>query len=524
MHSIFTFSLLFALTGSIPSILSATKPSHIGETRQLMLDRSIIDNLDGASLRQGIPSSGGVILRSEKPWEGDAFYIFVIFYHDGYYRMIYRGVDTRTDSETYYLCLALSKDGIQWERPVLGLFEFDGNKNNNIIADEDGNALYVSYAFYDPRPETPENARIKAVRMLDGDRTAGGTGKGLQAQFYGSPDGRKFKKLELSADLKSDRINAFDGGSIFWSDVEQLFVGYFRWWDENPEPHARLLNDWMIVRPGVRSVFRSVSTDLRSWSKPIPMTFGGTPREHIYENSTYPYFRAPHLYIALANRFNPGRRALTLEEEKALEIRSLPRSNGEGRYTFASDANDLFLMTTTANMFEYDRPFMEAFMRPGQNIGNWSSRCNYPPMSGGTIQTGPKELSFYVSRQHLQKANHIERMSLRLDGFVSVNAPYAGGEMVTVPIIFEGDHLEANFSTSGAGEIRVELQDENGKPLPGYGLEDCDLIIGDRIDGLVRWHGQASVGAYAGKPVRLRFQMVDADLYSFRFKGSGVSN
>lgn len=112
---------------------------------------------------------------------------------------------------------------------------------------------------------------------------------------------------------------------------------------------------------------------------------------------------------------------------------------------------------------------------------------------------------------------------MRTDGFASVNAPYAGGTLVTVPFTFSGDHLELNYSTSGAGEIRVELQDESGQPLSGYSLADCDVLIGDRIAGTVSWRGQQSVARYMAKPVRLHFQMVDADLYSFRFPGAAAT-
>ncbi len=127
--------------------------------------------------------------------------------------------------------------------------------------------------------------------------------------------------------------------------------------------------------------------------------------------------------------------------------------------------------------------------------------------------------SFYVNRRHLQKANHIQRISLRTDGFVSVNASYAGGEMTTVPFTSSGDRLELNYAMSAAGEIRVELQDASGSALPGFSLEDCDPLIGDRIDGAVSWRGRRSLAAYAAKAVRLRFAMSDADLYSFRFPG-----
>ncbi|MBS0631983.1 MAG: hypothetical protein JSS11_08730 [Verrucomicrobia bacterium] len=497
----------------------------IADARQLLLDTSLIESYSGkAQPRLGMVIPREVAFRSDQPWEGDAFAISSIYQIDGVYHMLYRGRNTSVTTEgadDSYLCLATSKDGITWEKPALGLVEFQGSKANNIVAYENGHSVPMCFTFYDPRLGVPPNERVKAIDMRDGDRRAGQEGKGLRAQVLGSADGRVWRELPVHADLKSDVVNAFDGGSVSWSEEEQQFVGYFRWWDTQPKANPRLLYDWMIGRPGVRTVFRSVSKDLTSWSQPQPITYGDTPREHIYEACAFHYDRAPGLYVILGARFNPGRRALSLEEERALDITRLKGNKNAPTYTFASDANDIVLLSTKPGSTEFARPFMEAFVRPGTDLGNWGSRSNYPSLSGGLISTGPAEISFYITRNHLQKTNHIQRMSLRTDGFVSINAPYAGGDAVTVPVTFTGDHLELNFSTSGAGEVRVELQDAAGKPLPGFSLEDCDVLIGDRIAGVVSWHGQQSLARYIGKAVRLRFVLVDADVYAFQFPSPG---
>lgn len=521
MRSLTRSLRLAGLTCVLSALSLPADPVRLDSDLQLIADRSIIAQLSGgATLRLGQPVEREIVLKSEKPWEGTAFFVSTVYQHQGLWHMLYRGIDETTGNEeasSIFLCLAISKDGIQWDRPELGLLDFKGSKANNITVNADGTPRTFLFTFYDPRPGIPENERVKGIDMRDGERRAGGAGKGLRAQILGSADGRVWRDLGIGADLKSDWPNAFDGGSVFWSDVEQQFVGYFRWWDTEPKAHDRLLFDWMIGRPGVRTVFRSVSKDLKSWSAPEPMSFGDTPSEHLYEVPTVPYFRNPKLYVSLAGRFNPGRRALTLEEERALAIRTFPGNKNVPTYTFASDANDLVFLTTKPGMLAYDRPFMEAFLRPGSELGNWGSRSNYAPLSGGIIPTGPVEISFFVSRHHLQKTNHIQRVSLRTDGFVSLNGPYAGGEMLTVPFTYTGDHLALNFATSGAGEVRVEIQDADGKPLPGLSLEDCDPLIGDRIAGTVSWRGQTSLARYVAKPIRLRFQIVDADVYSFRF-------
>ena len=64
----------------------------------------------------------------------------------------------------------------------------------------------------------------------------------------------------------------------------------------------------------------------------------------------------------------------------------------------------------------------------------------------------------------------------------------------------------------------LELLDEAGKALPGYAAGDCQKIIGNEIRRVVSWGGKDNVSALAGKPVRLRFRITDADLYSLRFE------
>ena len=128
-------------------------------------------------------------------------------------------------------------------------------------------------------------------------------------------------------------------------------------------------------------------------------------------------------------------------------------------------------------------------------------------------------MSLYVNRDYGQRNAYLERMTLRLDGFSSLNAPYAGGEMTTKPFTFAGDELEINYATSAGGSIRVELQDEEGVPIPGYAAADCNELIGAEIERVVAWQGRSAVGSLAGKTARLRYVMKDADVYSFRFRG-----
>jgi hypothetical protein len=92
------------------------------------------------------------------------------------------------------------------------------------------------------------------------------------------------------------------------------------------------------------------------------------------------------------------------------------------------------------------------------------------------------------------------------------------GEMLTRPLVFEGSELVMNYSTSAAGSVQVELQDSQGIPLPGFSLADSEVMYGDSLGQPMLWQGNPDLGAMAGTPVRLRFVVKDADLYSLRFR------
>ena len=163
----------------------------------------------------------------------------------------------------------------------------------------------------------------------------------------------------------------------------------------------------------------------------------------------------------------------------------------------------------------YQRTFLEGFIRPGLDAGNWASRAGLTAL--GIVQTGPGEMSLYKQAHYAQPTCELVRHSLRLDGLASVHAPYRGGELVTHPLVYEGRRLLLNVATGAAGWIRVEVQDAAGKPLPGLAMEDGIEIGGDDVAREARWKDAGAMARHAGRPVRLRFLMKDADLYALRF-------
>jgi len=127
-------------------------------------------------------------------------------------------------------------------------------------------------------------------------------------------------------------------------------------------------------------------------------------------------------------------------------------------------------------------------------------------------------MSVYVNQDYAQPTGHLHRYSMRLDGFTSIQAPYKGGTVLTKTFTFSGNELEVNFSTSAGGEIRVEIQDETGNPVPGFSLEESLPLIGNQTAETVSWKSSNSLAQLASRPVRLRLFMKEANLYSFQFR------
>ena len=147
------------------------------------------------------------------------------------------------------------------------------------------------------------------------------------------------------------------------------------------------------------------------------------------------------------------------------------------------------------------------------NFTAWGLIETPSPLDGA-----PAEISLFSTEGYYRgPATRLRRYTLRKDGFVSVRGTYKGGELTTRPLRFEGARLEINFSTSAPGSVRVELQDADGKPFAGYTLDDCQEQFGDELDRTVSWKGGADVSELSGQPVRLRFALKDADVYSFQF-------
>jgi hypothetical protein len=450
---------------------------NIGSNRELFVDDYLIDKIDNLIFYLHNPIEKGKVISFDKPWEGSFTAYTTVLNDNGLYRLYYRGEIASRNIET--TCYAESQDGITWSKPSLGIYEIVGSKENNVILTFDPPFSHNFSPFIDTKPGIPESQKYKAI--------AGKEETGLFG--FSSPDGIHWQKLQDSAIISK---GGFDSQNVaFWSASEENYICYFRSWKKVDTIHYR-------------TVSRTTSKDFIHWTEPQHMDFGNAPLEQIYTNQTHPYFRAPQIYIALAARFVLGCNVLTNEEANLIKVN--PK--------YANDCSDVIFMTSRGGNI-YNRQFLDAFITPGIGYENWVSRTNYPALN--IVQTGNSEMSLYVNKNYAQPTAFLSRYTLRLDGFVSLRAPYEGGEFITKPISFKGNNLIINYATSAVGSIQVELQNLDGKPISGYTFEESDIIIGNEINHIVSWKGQENLSKFSREPIRIKFKMKDTDLFSIWF-------
>jgi len=474
----------------------AGDPITVGSVRQLFIDNYLVDRMDGAALKLHPPVSTETVLEPDSPWEGQTLAYPSVLKDGDRYRLYYRASGPPLDApatiaagdqkqmEWSYTALAESRDGIRWTKPKLGLVDFKGSRQNNLVWPTQGNEGRDLIPFLDSNPAASPNERYKALAAL--------TTVSLGA--VASPDGMHWHAMRKEPVIANLPLNPMmdPPNHAFWDTEQKQYVAYLRGW----------------IHDRIRSIRRCTSKDFLNWSVPEYIDMG-SEIEHLYTNMATPYERAPGIYFMFAKRFVPWRKFFP-----------------DWPYWGLSE----IVLLASRDGTHFPRTFMEPFVRPGLDPLNWHERALI--MAKGILQTSPTEMSLYHFEHYRTKAVRLRRDVLRPDGFISVHAPYPGGEFTTKPLIFKGKNLQINYSTSVAGGIRVEVQNEGGQPIPAFRLDEAEEIFGDevnrgvtwRIDQQIRQQGghrylvrASDLSELAGRPIRLRFVMKMADLYSFRF-------
>lgn len=494
--------------------------TEIGSRRELFVDDALVERLGApATLRLHSPQIREIALVHDKPWEGSGSGYHSIFKDGDVYRMYYKAWQLTvtpgkvgTDEHPLYCCYAESPDGIHWRKPELGLHEFQGSKANNIVlvSTQAGKLDYDAghpAVFRDTNPQAAPDARYKAFLRSR-------TPRGLLA--FKSPDGLHWSPM---SDTPVITDGAFDSQNLaFWDETRGEYRAYWRYFDGGTAASPFT---------GVRAIRTAVSQDFLHWTHQADLLYPGSPPEHLYTNQIQPYFRAPHLFVGFPVRYidrgwSESMRALPEREHREYRA-SAKGSGGATRYGTAI-TEGLFMSSRDGVTFQR---WNEAFLRPGiERPGTWNYGHQYAGWqlvpTKSDLEGAPDELSLYTVESYWTgDSSVLRRYTLRMDGFVSLHAPMSGGELVTRPIRFRGDELVLNFSSSAAGAVQVELQDPAGRPYPGFALADCPPMFGDTLERAVTWTSGRAVSALAGRPVRLRFVLADADVYAFQFRSAG---
>ena len=481
-----SYALTLCLTAWVGFRMEVSaQPIDIGSRLELLVDDALIDETAGAQLVMHRPVEREVAIVFDEPWEGNNCGYVTVFRDGDLYRMYYRGKQLNWTSgelsvpHPEFYCYAESTDGIRWTKPTLGLVEFEGSTDNNIILA--GLGCHNFAPCMDANPSCSADERYKAL----------GNGNGGLVAFR-SPDGIHWSLMREEPVITE---GAFDSQNVaFWDSARGEYREYHRGFRDG------------------RDIMTCTSSDFVNWTDPVWLEYSPGRLTELYTNQIAPYPRAPHILLGFPTRYIAGRTWVSPLNEAISQV----------SMRYGTDYTDSGLITSRDGL-RFD-VWGEAFIRPGpQEMGRWVYGDNY--QNWGVVETrpaglrAPSELSVYASEGCWAGTSvSMRRYTLRMDGFGSMHAPLSGGEFLTKPVVFAGAELVVNFSSSAAGGLRVELQDAVGKPLGGFTLADSEDIFGDSIERVVKWTGGSDVSALAGKPVRLRFALRDADLYSFRFR------
>lgn len=535
-----------AFGGKLPTIVrdgDMTEVTDVGSRLQLLCDRSLVDNRSTSAVQLWHkPSFAGMVLRHDQPWEGD---------YCGYHSIV-QDVDEKGPLfRIYYIsaaappwvggnkpgakfrytglrvCYAESRDGINWEKPSLGIVSFAGSKDNNIILDSTENFWDNFMVMKDPNPDCLPSERYKGVGLYFSPNPVDKSpevvaSRGLRC--YVSADGRHFtfKRLLLKRHWHGA---AFDSLNVLlWDVTHKEYRLYVRGGHDAELVRFGNYQHHDMKRPqAVRGVKVSTSKDFVSWTPPEVVSIEHSAEEpELYTNNVEPYFRNPEFYIGFPTRYSE-RLAWYGNFD---DLCGVEKRRGHF-FTKGGNTENMRLgsaITDACFMYSHDgRRFTlsdEVFLSPGPEYkSNWIYGSCY--MTRGfaltpTMRGDAPEMSFYSHVGRMSgEAQELDRYRLRIDGFASYHAGVAPKRLILRPLRFAGDTMFLNFATSGFGYIYVTVRDLDGNEIRS------EQLFGDAVDRRVRF-APGALSKFANKAVTVRFDLSDADVYSFRFGKSGA--
>ncbi len=491
-----------------------SNPLTLGTAKQLLFDDALVEAKEGFTTTMNPATRTDTpVLMPEKPWESRGCSTPTVMLDEGIYKMWYSANGEDGVART---CYATSTDGIHWERPNLGLINYQGSHNNNIIP------LNHESIFKDPSAE-PEQ-RFKSIS---------GGGKYDYVSVYGG--GARFRYDENPPDTwhYGSVAGAYSPDGIRWTPCEKLIMPWYTdtrnvaFWDDRLQKYVAYVrwNEYLRVEDGAlrgsfdyRAIARSESADFENFPMPEKILepdfddpedsdmWGGG----LYDTAAVKYPFADNAYFIFT-----------------------------AAYYHTTDALDIQLATSRDGV-HFTR-WRAPFVRLGPD-GAFDSMMLY--MGVGILPIGDELWMYYTGYDQPhdkvsgeEYCSAIGSVRLRLDGFVSqdtggtpfnppagtpLNPPASGGNeggwLTTRPFTFEGNHLEVNMDGSAKGWLKVEILDEGMQPLKGFTEAEADRIGGSSTAQTVTWDGKRDLLGLKGQTVRLRFVGQSVKLYAFQLR------
>ena len=476
------------LSGLSVSVLPGTVRSFTNT--YLACDTAVFRSLTGVTATVNPPEPLGPVLEPEFPWEIGTLSYFCVMEDQGLYKMWYGSYEAGLADR--WICYATSIDGLNWTKPALGIVEYQGSHENNLLPIDfsDGGAVFID-------PLAPAESRYKIL------------GQSPLPLIYESPDGINFVQVgDTLLDLLADSHN-----QLFYDDRRGTYTAYLRSWNYRPENDSvavpvRTVSRLEIADPTLPWPYTPLDSPLYLWGSGKPPCISTEfdvvmapdsldPLDiDIYNPCVNQYLEAADAYFAFPSIYHhwPPPPEGKFYNDGILHI----------QVAFSRDG---------INWIRYRAPYVD------NNCCGDSLLAMY--MASGMLRIG----NYYYQYFNGLKESHGDTlhtskyfgMRQRIDGFVSLDAANDWGIASTNTLVFEGNMLLMNYQAETDGSVLVELQDGNGIPIAGHALADADTLRGDRLSGPVSWGGHLDLSSLDGTSTRIRVAMKNARLFSFRF-------
>ncbi len=493
--------------------LSPSGALDIGNRAQLFIDQQAVYSTGRIVFTQHAARKHPLnpLVKADQPWEGWRINVYgsVLFdEEEKIFKMWYMGNASEAFPHfaTHY---AISRDGVKWEKPLVGTVKKSGLARHNAVLE------YCQIASV--TKDLAELDPARRYKMIEWSHAGEGRTKPVGGPHaLVSPDGLNWTRLSTE--------------NIFRSN--DVVTAYY---DTRLKKHVAFPKLSTPVRGGVRRCFGVTATDnLLKWPDPR-LVFQPDLRDD----------------AGTLSRIGPVRTLLDVPDDPAVmrtEYYGLGVYQAEScvigfPWIFSINNNARFptdrtrnhegpceiQLATSRDLQAWERPFRTPVIPLGEP-GAWD--CGFLTTASQAFRHQDQILLYYGGGNYthgnpvlydeyrgtergMKYTASIGVATWPLDRFVSVDGGSEGGVLTTVPLHFTGRRLELNVAAL-KGRVNVELLDSTGKPLAGFGKSDP--ISTDLIRTTVTWKGQDELSQFAGKSLTLRFELRNAELYSFAFR------